>query len=241
MVSTILFDGEIRELNEKLRAANEGEVKRFSSTNIHEPFIRIGHHAYVNNFNFSPIRRIQKIVKWYRFEEEGASEVEEITRTRRVFEGEKEEEEKTYLKYLLVYIKTFLESCDRDPANLINNLQILHTVLNFLQETIVLGLWESIDEFRQIIPLLIKNITRIEAGLFFEKYDDVAKNRYNGKEWVEMGKGTLTCDRPEIVLQIQCKIKATEIFKYINEMEIDIRLRYLMNFFQGIFEATENF
>lgn len=27
----------------------------------------------------------------------------------------------------------------------------------------------------------------------------------------------------------------------MNEMEIDIRLRYMMNFFQGIYEATENF
>lgn len=41
-------------------------------------------------------------------------------------------------------------------------------------------------------------------------------------------------------MTIECKNKATEIFKYMNEMEIDIRLRYLMNFFQGIYEATEN-
>lgn len=47
-------------------------------------------------------------------------------------------------------------------------------------------------------------------------------------------------NRPEIALAIECKNKATEIFKYMNEMEIDIRLRYLMNFFQGIYEATEN-
>lgn len=26
----------------------------------------------------------------------------------------------------------------------------------------------------------------------------------------------------------------------MNEMEIDIRLRYLMKFFQGIYDATEN-
>ena len=63
-------------------------MKRFPNTNIHEPFIRIGHHAYVNNFNFSPIRRIRKIVKWYRFEEEKEiCEVEDITKTKRVFEG----------------------------------------------------------------------------------------------------------------------------------------------------------
>jgi hypothetical protein len=48
-------------------------------------------------------------------------------------------------------------------------------------------------------------------------------------------------NRPEIVLGIYCKRIAIEIFKYMNEMEIDIRLRYMMNFFQGLYEATENF
>lgn len=67
--------------------------------------------------------------------------MEDITKTKRVYEGEKEEEEKTYLKYLLAYIKSFLENYDKDSSNLINNLQLLYTVLNFLKETIILGLW----------------------------------------------------------------------------------------------------
>ena len=88
VVSTILFDNDIKALNEVLKQANdsEREVKRFPNTNIHEPFIRIAHHAYVNNFNFSPIRRIRKIVKWYKFDEEKeVSEVEDITKTKRVY------------------------------------------------------------------------------------------------------------------------------------------------------------
>lgn len=51
-------------------------------------------------------------MKWYK-EDEEVAEVEEITRTKRVYEGEKEEEEKTYLKYLLQYIKKFLEEYDK--------------------------------------------------------------------------------------------------------------------------------
>jgi hypothetical protein len=47
-------------------------------------------------------------------------------------------------------------------------LQILHTVLNFLKETILLGLWDTIDKFRHLIPLLIKNIIRIEGDIFFD-------------------------------------------------------------------------
>jgi hypothetical protein len=61
VVSSVLFDSEIIELNKLLKEEKTGNI-----TNIHEPFIRIGHHAYVNNFKFSPIRRIRKIVKWYK-------------------------------------------------------------------------------------------------------------------------------------------------------------------------------
>lgn len=46
--------------------------------------------------------------------------------------------------------------------------------------------------------------------------------------------------KPEVALAIECKNKATEIFKYMNEMEIDIRLRFLINFFKGIYDSTEN-
>jgi len=69
-------------------------------------------------------------------------------------------------------------------------------VLNFLQETIILGLWDSIDEFRDIIPQLIKNIIKIESFVFFEGYDEKAKNRYNPKEWVNNNKGALKMNRP---------------------------------------------
>ena len=72
-------------LNEELRR----DGKRFQITNIWEPFIRIGHHAYVNNFKFSPILRIRKIIKWHKDEElEGGAENEDdITKTKRVYEG----------------------------------------------------------------------------------------------------------------------------------------------------------
>lgn len=117
MVSNILFDDDIKNLSDVLKKENEeqrlaGRGKRFQITNIYEPFIRIGHHAYVNNFKFSPILRIRKIVKWYK-EEDEVFEIEDITRTKRVYEGEKEEEEKTYLKLLLVYIHKFLEEYDK--------------------------------------------------------------------------------------------------------------------------------
>lgn len=59
------------------------------------------------------------------------------------------------------------------------------------------------------MPLLINNITKIECGAFFQGYDEKAKSRYNGKDWVDNNKQNLKMDRPEINLIIQCKIKAT--------------------------------
>lgn len=60
-------------------------------------------------------------------------------------------------------------------------------------------------------------------------------------EVVESNKEGLSFNRPENTLNINCKTKATEIFRLMNELEIDIRLRYMMNFFKGLYEATENF
>ena len=50
---------------------------------------------YVNIKKFSPIRRISKIEYWNNLNPD-----EDILRTKRVFEGEKEEEEKKYLKMM---------------------------------------------------------------------------------------------------------------------------------------------
>ena len=85
VVSNILFDEEMNAINEELKK----DPKRYFITNIWEPFIRIGHHAYVNNSKFSPILRIRKIVKWYKDEEdaEGYENEDNITKTKRVYEG----------------------------------------------------------------------------------------------------------------------------------------------------------
>jgi hypothetical protein len=58
---------------------------------------------------------------------------------------------------ILSYIERFIENCDQDN----NNLNILLTVLNLLKQTIVLGLWENIEQFRKLIPLLIMRINKI--------------------------------------------------------------------------------
>ena len=131
---------------------------------------------------------------------------------------------------ILSYIEQFVETCNQDT----NNLNILLTVLILLKETIVLGLWESIEQFRKLIPLIIMRINKIENNKFFEKEGkasfDISDLRKN--------KEKLKLNRPELNLMIECKIKATEIFKLMNELEIDIRLRYMMNFFKGLYEAT---
>ena len=92
----------------------------------------------------------------------------------------------------------------------VSNLQMLHTVLSFLKATILLGLWDTIAEFRIIIPLLIKNIIKIDCNILFEEYDETAQKRYSsGKDWVDFRKEILRQNKPEIALAIDCKTKAT--------------------------------
>ena len=57
---------------------------------------------------------------------------------------------------ILSYIKDFLYS-----ENTYINISILYTVLNLLRETIILGLWNSIHQYRELIPLLAMSIVKI--------------------------------------------------------------------------------
>lgn len=65
--------------NEQAQRRNESEI--FPNVNLHEPFVRIGHHVYVNNRRFYPIKRIKKILKWHEY----VAKEEDISRTKRVY------------------------------------------------------------------------------------------------------------------------------------------------------------
>ena len=84
---------------------------------------------------------------------------------------------------ILAYIEKFVQSCDQDH----NNLNILLTVLNLLKKTILLGLWESIEQFRKLIPLIIMRINKIENNKFFEA-DEETKQKMNSQEFVKANK-----------------------------------------------------
>lgn len=62
------------------------------------------------------------------------------------------------------FIEAFIESCNQENANL----DILYTVLSLFKETVLLGLWESIVQFRKLIPLLIMRIIKIENNKIFD-------------------------------------------------------------------------
>ena len=83
-------------------------------------------------------------------------------------------------------------------------------------------------------------ITKIGKDKFFSADEDL-RSRKTVAEIVELNKNFLKMNRPEISKSIECKIKATHIFDEMNDLEIDIRLRYIMNFFKGLYETTEDF
>ena len=237
----ILFDPEIEQLNRDIREVNDAHLKTHGYklhpiANVYEPFLRIAHYIYISNSKFTPIKTIKNISRWYRHEgqERGVVRREDINRTKRPFEGEKEEEEKFYIDSILNFIHDFISRCNQENANL----DILYTVLGLFKETVQLGLWESVTQFRKLIPMIIMRILKIENSKLFDMEN--AKGR-TAPEVIKMNKAGLSFNRPEILLNIHAKIKGSEIFKIMNELEIDIRLRYMMNFFKGLYEATESF
>lgn len=156
-VAVILSDSEVARLSQQIRRLNaESEVVLYPIENVHTPFVRVAHHVFVNNEKFQPIKRIRKISSWYRNEDREIL-VEDINKTKRVFEGEKEEEEERHLQSILDYIKVYIKGCTQD----VRDLDMLETVLKLLKETIVLGLWRSIKLFREIAPMLVTKIAKI--------------------------------------------------------------------------------
>jgi len=86
------------------------------------------------------------------------------------------------------YIKWYLSQSNQNPLNL----SMLFTVLNTLEETIFLGLWEHIQSFKDMIPDIIMKITRIENGFIFAPDKDFPL----AKELVEFNKKKLKMNRP---------------------------------------------
>ena len=157
-VLIILSDPSIKSLQEKITSKNhlditKGEVPKYS--NVFEPFVRIAHHVYIDIKKFAQIR-IGKIFYW-----EELNPNQDIPKTKRVFEGEKEEEEKKYLFMILDFIKKYLRECDPDPVNM-TDMKALYTILDLLKVTVTLGLWTAVRQFRELIPPLFIKIIKFD-------------------------------------------------------------------------------
>ena len=78
-VVTILFDDEIESINRKIRNDLNRPVQGSGSTpertyqifNVHQPFVRIAHHVYINNDKFAQINTVKKIRLWYKKIDDG--------------------------------------------------------------------------------------------------------------------------------------------------------------------------
>ena len=188
-VTVILNDPDIATLNEILV---EEAIKKGGQTivSVHEPFVRIAHYIYIWNSRFIPIKPIKNISKWYRHEgeEKGIVRKEEINRTKRTFEGEKEEEEEYYIKSILSYISNFAQNATQESVNL----NLLYTVLLLFKETMTLGLWNSVKEFRKLIPPIIMRIIKLDDKRLFNIWTE----KKTVKEVVAINKEEHSFNRP---------------------------------------------
>ena len=109
-----------------------------------------------------------------------------------------------------IYIKNYLKECNQEPGSL----KMLDTVLDLLQITVLLGLWQQISLLKELIPDLVIRITKIEKDVIFYKQP---KAQYPAlKDIVKENIDSLKGNRPQIIKLIGCKIKATNIFRLVN-------------------------
>ena len=87
---------------------------------------------------------------------------------------------------------------------------------DLLKETIVLGLWKDIFQYRELIPLLAIGIVKIEKQHLFRITKDSESKLKD--EVVRENKKALLQKNPDIALRIDCKIKANEIIRLMNEL-----------------------
>lgn len=159
-VLIILSDPSILLLHNEIENAQRYSTPKYQ--NIYEPFIRIAHHVYVNIKKFSAIRRISKIKYWY-----SLNPGEDIPKTKRVFEGEKEEVEKKFLGMILDFIRIFLNNCKLNPNNMME-MKALYTTLDLLSITVTLGLWNYVRQFRELLPALFMKIIKFDNNYMFQ-------------------------------------------------------------------------
>ena len=88
-------------------------------------------------------------------------------------------------------MKKYLQNCDQDPQKL----SMLYTVLDVLKKTVTLGLWDRSDQFREIIPLLMMKISKVDKDYFFEASEE-EKNKSTADEIIKKNKGLLSHNRP---------------------------------------------
>lgn len=67
------------------------------------------------------------------------------------------------MKAVLVFLKNYLQNSDQDTYKL----SMLYTVLDVLKKTVTLGLWNKSEQFREIIPLLMLKVIKIDQNFFF--------------------------------------------------------------------------
>lgn len=70
-----------------------------------------------------------------------------------------------------------------------------------------MGLWTTIDHFREIIPIVVMRIIRISENALLDKKEEDKQSK-TFEERLLYNKKQLLLNRPEISLIIDCKIKA---------------------------------
>jgi hypothetical protein len=132
---------------------------------IINPLIRVVHCCYIDVQGFETIRRIAKVREWKDIDIKNVILKSHST---------KKKNELVFIKKVLDFIVVYLREVQ--PTQDFEESRALGSLLDLLRGTITLGFWEDIEQFREIIPLLIK-IIKYDSTRVIDAVEEAIRGR----------------------------------------------------------------
>ena len=142
-------DNNILPLNRLVAFLQEAIVKE---KGIYQPFIRLAHYAYIENYQYDEISRISKAKYW-----NDNSETFDIPRAKNKVGSSLEEIMDMIMSYICKINNKRLqeEAIILDPNN-IEQLRNVYTFLELLKSTLNLGFWASMNKLKEMVPCMLR-------------------------------------------------------------------------------------
>lgn len=222
-ICALLNSPDVREID---RVCKQHDLRRITN-----PLIRVVHCCYIDVQGFETIRRIAKVREWKDIHKKNVILKSHST---------KKQNELVFIKKVLAFIVDYLKEVRATQD--FEESRALASLLDLLRGTITIGFWEDIEQFRELIPLLIR-IVKYDSNRVIEAVEEATRGRMitrsQMQELVQSKKAEL--NRRISKEHLECKIKSLDILDIMMDMETNTRVSLLTYFFKGVYWYTIDF